>query len=324
MRRAWIFFWLLTIVWGSSFFFMRIVVEELPPAQLAFSRIAIAAACLNLTLFLTGRGYPRDRRTLLALFVLGLVNTAFPFTLLAWGELPGKVDSGMTSVLQAITPVFTLIIAHFVFADERITPMKIVGVALSFGGILVLTSRKWAAGADAATLINGDISGEIAILVASFFYGIGSNFSRKMLKDRGIDTVVVATVSMTAAAVGTFMMMLALPLIGESAPVSYASLSGEVILWTLVLGFVNTYIAYLMFYTVIAGLGAARASMVTYVIPIVAVTLGAVFLDEIIDASLLMGAALIFTGLALVNGWLWRRKPAFEKIALAKEAKSGG
>jgi drug/metabolite transporter (DMT)-like permease len=79
-----------------------------------------------------------------------------------------------------------------------------------------------------------------------------------------------------------------------------------------------------MFYTVIAGLGAARASMVTYVIPIVAVTLGAVFLDEIIDASLLMGAALIFTGLALVNGWLWRRKPAFEKIALAKEAKSGG
>jgi drug/metabolite transporter (DMT)-like permease len=317
MRRTWIYFWILTLVWGSSFLFMAIVVEQMPPAQLAFTRIGIAAVFMNLLMLFTRRHYPRDRKTLFALLLLGLVNTGFPFTLLAWGEQPGKVDSGMTSVLQAITPLFALIIAHFSFADERITPIKIVGITLSFFGIIVLTSQKWAAGPD--TVISGDLSGEIAILLASLCYGIGTNFSRKMLKDSGVDTVTVATVSMTAAAVATFALMYILPFFGDRAPVSYASLSADVVLWSVVLGFINTFIAYLMFYHVIAGLGAARASMVTYVVPIVAVTLGAIFLGEIIDIYLIAGSALILVGLALVNGWLNKLRPTAQKMKLANE-----
>lgn len=318
MKRAWIFFWILTVIWGSSFLFMRIIVEQMPPAQVAFTRIAIAAVCMNVTLFLTGRRYPRDRQTLLALLLLGVVNTGLPFTLLAWGEQPGKVDSGMTSVLQAITPVFALIIAHFAFADERITPMKILGIAISFGGIVVLTGRSASASGDTSALLGSDISGEIAILLASLCYGIGTNFSRKMLKDRGVDTVVVATVSMDSAAIITFILMFTLPLIGDRAPVSYASVTADAILWSLVLGFANTFIAYLMFYEVISKLGAARSSMVTYVVPVVAVTLGALFLGEVIDARLLLGSAFILIGLALVNGWLRRRSP-IEKLALANK-----
>jgi drug/metabolite transporter (DMT)-like permease len=318
MRRTWIFFWILTLVWGSSFLFMAIVVEQMPPAQLAFTRIGIAAVCMNLLMLVTHRRYPRDRKTLLALALLGVVNTGLPFTLLAWGEQPGKVDSGMTSVLQAITPLFALIIAHFTFADERITPTKILGITLSFVGIIVLTSQKWAAGAD--SVISGDLSGEIAILVASLCYGIGTNFSRKMLKDSGVDTVTVATVSMTAAAVVTLGLMYTLPLLGDRAPVSYAILSADVVVWSLVLGFVNTFIAYLMFYHVIAGLGAARASMVTYVVPVVAVTLGALFLNEVIDIYLVLGSALILVGLSLVNGWLNRLRPTPQKMKLASEA----
>ncbi|HEX2622916.1 MAG TPA: EamA family transporter [Phototrophicaceae bacterium] len=295
MKREWIFFWLVALIWGSSFLFMRIGVEELPPAQLAFTRVGIAAICMNLVLFFTRRRYPADRNTLLALILLGIVNTGLPFTLLAWGEQ--TVESGLTSVLQAITPVFALVIAHFAFADERITPIKIAGITLSFVGILVLTSKDF-------TGASSDLGGEIAILVASLCYGIGTNFSRRMLKERGLDTIVVATVTMTGAAICTFILMYTLPLlVGERAPVAYSSLSPEVLQLALVLGFFNTFIAYLMFYSVIAKLGGARSSMVTYVIPVVAITLGAIFLNEVIDARLIFGSVLILAGLALVNGW---------------------
>ncbi len=312
MKRAWIFFWMLTIVWGSSYLFMRVGVEELPPAQLAFIRISIAAVCMNALMLITKRRYPRDLKTMGALLILGIVNTALPFTLLAWGEQ--TVESGMTGVLQSITPVFSVVLAHFMFADERITPMKIMGIALGFGGILVLTSRDLAAGGG----LGGDLSGEIAILVASLCYGIGGNFSRKLLRERESDTIVVAAVSTTAAAFVAFGLMYTLPLLGERAPIAYTSLSGEMLQVVLMLGFVNTFIAYLMFYEVIARLGASRASMVTYVIPVVAVTLGAIFLDEVIDERLLVGASLIFAGLALVNGWLKRLRP--QKPSAATEA----
>lgn len=298
MKRAWIYFWVVSVIWGSSFLFMRVGVEELPAAQMAFTRVGIAAVCMNIVLLLTRRRYPTNRRTLLLLLLLGMVNTGLPFTLLAWGEQ--TVESGMTGVLQAITPVFAVIIAHFAFADERITPMKILGIAISFGGILVLTSRDMATGSG----FGADLSGEIAILVASLCYGIGTNFSRKMLKERAPDTIVVAAVTMTGASLITLVLMFALPLLGDRAPVAYTSLSSDVLQIALVLGFVNTFVAYLMFYTVIVDLGAARASMVTYVIPLISVALGALFLQELIDARLVIGSALILIGLVLVNGWL--------------------
>lgn len=305
MKREWIFFWIVAVIWGSSFLFMRIGVEEIPPAQLAFIRIGIAAVCMNVVLFFTGRRYPTDRNTLVSLVLLGIVNTGLPFTLLAWGEQ--TVESGLTSILQAITPLFALLIAHFAFADERITPMKIVGISISFAGILVLTRL------DNLTSL-GDLGGEIAILVASLCYGIGTNFSRRMLRERGIDSIVVSTVTMTGATAFTFVLMYLVPLIGERAPVAISSLSGEVLQIMFVLGFLNTFIAYLMFYSVIGKLGGARASMVTYVVPVVAITLGAVFLNEVIDARLLFGSFLILLGLALVNSWLnWLINP--QKLA---------
>ncbi|MCC6617190.1 MAG: EamA family transporter [Anaerolineae bacterium] len=298
MKREWLFFWLVALIWGSSFLFMRIGVEEVPPAQIAFTRTGIAAVCMNIVLLLTRRRYPSNLQTFLLLMLLGVVNTGLPFALLAWGEQ--TVESGMTGVLQAITPVFAVVIAHFAFADERITPMKILGVVVSFSGILVLTSRDLTSGSG----LGSDLSGEIAILIASLCYGIGTNFSRKMIQKRAPDTVVVAAVTMIGAALATLLLTLGLPLLGERAPVSYASLSGDILQIMLVLGFFNTFIAYLMFYKVIAGLGGARASMVTYVIPVISVALGALFLDELIDGTLLIGSALILAGLVLVNGWL--------------------
>jgi drug/metabolite transporter (DMT)-like permease len=312
MNRAWFFFWLLSLVWGSSFLLMRVVVVEMPPAQLAFMRIGIAAISMNVLMLLTRRRYPTDWRTLLPMIVVGLGNTAIPFTLLAWGEV--TVESGTTSVLQAITPAFAVIIAHFMFVDDRITLTKIVGVAVSFVGIIVLASRDLAGGLG----LEGDLSGELAILVASFCYALFGSYSRKVLQQQKIETILMSATTMTTAAVGTGLFMFASPLIGEPAPVPLSALSPTVLVSALVLGFVNTFIAYLMFYSIIPQLGASRTSMVTYVIPVVAVTLGAVFLNELIDARLLIGSALILGGIGVVNLRLLGKRKV-QPLELAKQ-----
>lgn len=304
-QRAWIYFWLVSLIWGSSFLLMRVGVVEVPPAQLTFTRVGIAAIGLNLVLLFTGRRYPKDWRALGALVIIGIINSAIPFTLLAWGEQ--TVESGMTSIIQAITPMFALVIAHFAFADERMTPLKVLGVLLGFAGIVVLASRDFQDG----NLLGADLSGELAIVGASLCYAIGASYSRKVLQKYKVEPVVVSTVAMTSATFAALLLMFAAPLIGERAPVGYNTLSASVLQSALLLGFLNTFIAYLLFYTVIAHLGAARTTMITYVIPVVAVTLGALVLNEQIDARMILGAALIMAGIALVNlrlGNFWRRR----------------
>lgn len=304
-KQAWIFFWLLGTIWGSSFLLMRVGVVEIPPPQLTFTRVGIAAVGMNLLLPLIHKRYPADWRALGALTLIGLGNTAVPFTLLAWGEQ--TVESGMAGVIQAITPMFALVIAHFVFADERITPRKVAGITLSFVGIVVLTSRSWQEG----SLFSGDLSGELAIIGASLCYAIFTTYSRRVLQKYRLEPIVISTVTMTAATIGAAVMMFAAPLIGERAPVAYTALSRDVLLSVLALGFFNTFLAYLLFYYVVQQLGAARSAMVTYVVPVVAVTLGALVLNEVIDGPMLVGAALIIGGIALVNvrlGIFWRRR----------------
>lgn len=294
-QKAWVFFWLLGVIWGSSFLLMRVGVVEMPPAQVTFTRVGIAALGMNLVLLFTRKRYPSDWRALAALAVIGIGNTALPFTLLAWGEQ--TVESGMTSVIQAITPMFALVIAHFAFADERMTPLKVFGVLLAFAGIVVLTSRDFQDG----NFLDADLSGELAIVLASLCYAIFASYSRRTLQKYKIEPVVVSTVTMTAATVAAIVMMFVLPLFGERAPVSYAALSTDVLLSGLMLGFLNTFIAYLLFYYVIAHLGASRTTMVTYVVPVVAVTLGALVLGEVIDARMLLGALLIMGGIGAAN-----------------------
>jgi drug/metabolite transporter (DMT)-like permease len=304
-RQAWGFFVLLGVIWGSSFLLMRIAVEEMPPAQVTFTRVGIAAICLNLLFLLRGRRWPTKPGLIVALVVIGLGNTAVPFTLLAWGEQ--TVESGMTSIIQAITPIFALVIAHFAFADEKITPVKTAGIVLSFSGIVVLASRDLANG----DLLGADLSGELAVLGASLCYAIFTTYSRRVLSHHQVEPLLVSTVTMTAAAVGALVAMYTLPLVGERQPVAYPGLSGGVLLSGLALGFFNTFLAYLLFYQILPVLGAARSTMVTYVVPVVAVTLGAVFLNEVIDARILLGAALILGGIAVANIRLsGRAKPA--------------
>ena len=297
MQRAWIGFWALSVIWGSSFLFIRIGVEQLSTFQLVFIRTGIAALGLNIVAALRGKRLPTDRTGVRDLLFLGVVNTVVPFALITWGEK--TIESGLAAVLQATAALFTMVVAHFVFVDERITRRTLAGLAFGFAGVLVLASRT-TQGIVAATDARLHLLGQLAIVAASFCYALGSAYSRKAIQRR-LEPIVAAAGAMTVTAVVTGIAAYGAPLFGGAAPAALNQLSPRVLFAILMLGVLNTFVAYLIFYSIIEALGAARASMVTYVIPAVGLTLGALFLGESVDVRLLTGAAMIVGSIGICS-----------------------
>jgi len=296
-KQAWGGFWLLALIWGSSFLFIRIGVEQLPAFQLVFIRTGIAAVGLTIVVYLRGKRLPTDWRSIGDLLVLGVVNTVLPFALITWGEMHS--ESGLASVLQGTAALFTLVVAHFTFADERISLRKLVGLLFGFLGVVVLASRS-----TVGDIVQSDATmhllGQLAIIVASFCYALGGTYGRKAMQHR-LDPVVVAAGAMTVAALLSGSIAWVSPLLGGPAPISLSLLTPSVLGAVLALGLVNTFGAYLIYYPLVSILGAARTSMVTYVIPVVGLVLGAIFLGELVDLRLVIGTLLIVGGIGIVN-----------------------
>ena len=293
-RQAWIGFWVLGTIWGSSFLFIRVGVEQLPPFEVVFIRTAIAALGLLLTVYARGQRMPSTWDGIRPLVILGIGNTVIPFALITWGEQ--SIDSGLAAVIQASAALFTLIVAHFAFEDEHITAKKIGGLVIGFLGVVVLASRSWQDG----EIVTGNLYGQLAIVAASFFYAFGGVYSRKVVSGR-LEPFVVAAGAMTTAAIVTGVLMLIAPLFGGVAPVVPVDMHSDVLISIILLGLLNTWLAYMIFYTIIRTLGAAKTSMVTYIVPAVGLVLGAIFLNEVIDFRLLLGAALIIGGIGVVK-----------------------
>lgn len=299
-KQAWPAFWVLALIWGSSYMFIRIAVEQLPPFQLVFIRTAIAAIGLNIVLLVRGKRLPVDGRSIRDVLFLGIVNTVFPFALITWG---GKhIESSLSSVLQGTAALFSLVIAHFTFADERITLRKLAGLVMGFVGVVVLASR--GSGSPGQAVASNTTSlyflGQLAIVGASVCYAIGGSFSRKAMQQR-LEPIVASAGAMTVAAIATGLITYLSPVLGGASPVSLTQLEPRVLGATLTLGLLNTFGAYLIFYSLLSVMGASRTSMVTYVIPVVGLVLGALFLAEPLDARLLAGAMLILGGIGVVN-----------------------
>jgi drug/metabolite transporter (DMT)-like permease len=301
-RRAWIGFWVLAFIWGSSFLFIRIGVEQLSTFQLVFIRTGIAAVGLNIVVYLRGKRLPTDRAGVRDVAVLGVVNTVIPFALITWGEK--SIESGLAAVLQATAALFTMIVAHFAFGDERITRRTVAGLVFGFAGVVVLASRT--AGDAVAVDVTLHVLGQLAIVVASFCYALGGVYSRKAIQ-RHLEPIVAAAGAMTVTALISGVLTYTVPLVGGAAPVALAGLTPRVLGAILTLGVLNTFVAYLIFYATIETLGAAKASMVTYVIPAVGLTLGALFLDEPVDLRLLTGAAMIVGSIGICSAASGRR-----------------
>jgi drug/metabolite transporter (DMT)-like permease len=292
--KYWLMFWGLGVIWGSSFFLIKIGVEELGPLPLVSVRIGLAALLMGAFLWLSKRKLPRTRREIIALLYVGVMNTAVPFTLITWGEQ--DIDSGLATVLNSTVPLFTLVFAHFALSDERISIQKIIGLGVGFVGIVLLASR------NAESSSPNPLSGQVAVLAASMSYATSAIVIRRYL--RRVDPFVTAGSSLIVGGV----VIVTITLLTVHPLPDVADLSTDVIAAVLTLATVNTVVAYFLFYQLFDVWGATRTTLVTYVMPPIGVTLGAIFLDETVDWKIVAGAALILTGIVAVN-WHKRRGP---------------
>ena len=277
----------LSAVWGSSFFFYKILGATLPPFTIVLGRIAIAAVVLNLVLAWRGQGLglraPWGR-----LAVLGVLNSVVPFSLFAWAET--KIPSGMAAMLNATTPLFAVVLAHFL-AAERLTWGRVAGVALGLGGVAVLVGPAALRGAGANLL------GDAACVLASLSYAVGAQFSRRL---HGLGFLRLATGQVTAGS------LLLLPLAAVAdrfwrlpmpGPQTWSALFGIALLCTA--------FAYVLFFRLIESAGTTNAMLVTLLQPISTLLLGWLFLGETVPPRAYAGMFLIALGLACIDGRLF-------------------
>lgn len=280
-------FGLLGVIWGSSFLLIKIGVRELDAFSLVAGRMGIAALAFGILLVASREVMARKARDLLKLAVVGVLNSALPFVLIAWSEQ--WLDSSVAGVLNATTPLFSLIIAHFALTDDRITANKLFGLIVGFFGVIVLALRS------ADPTHDNPLIAQLAVLGAGFCYASAAVFVRRYL--RGIKPLVVAGSSSIFGA----LVILPVTLLVVNPLPDLGALSADVALSVIVLGVVNTFLAYLIFYHILGAWGASRATMVTYIIPPISLFIGVVFGNERLDALLLLGAALIISGVLFAN-----------------------
>lgn len=290
--QVWAMLLALSVLWGGSFFFVEIAVAAMPVLVLVWLRVALAAAALLVFLRLTGRAFPRDPAILLAFLGMGMLNNVIPFSLIAWGQT--EISSGLASIINAMMPVSTVLLAHVLTEDENLTPAKALGVALGFLGVAVLI------GWDALGGIGAAVLGQLAVLVATVSYGCAGIFGRRF-RQMGVDPVTTAAGQVMAST-----LLLALPMLVIGQPWAMAMPGGGVWLSTVALALFSTAFAYVLFFRILAAGGAGIVSLVTLLVPVSAVILGAVFLGERLEARHLAGMALIGTGLLCLDGRLVR------------------
>ncbi len=292
------FTWLLFLasLWGPSFLFIKVAVEEIPPLTLVVGRVGLAALLLYLILRLQGRGLPKFGPIWKHFAVMGLFSNALPFVLFSWGEI--YIASALAAILNGTTPLFTIVLAHFFIADERITPQKMGGMLLGFGGLILLIVPSLFEGVFATTW------GLIAIAVASASYGVAIVYSRKNL--RGLPPLVAPTAQLGMAT----LYLLPLSLLIEH-PFSLPTPSWTAIGSLLMLAVVGTALAFIVYYRILEETSATYLSMVTYLVPAFGLFLGVIILGEQPGWNAYAGCALILLGVMVVNGVFrsirWRR-----------------
>ncbi len=284
---------LLALLWGGSFFFVEVMIVSLDWPTVVLLRVAPAAAVLTLVVYISGHRLPVDWASWRALFIMGLLNNIAPFSFIAWGQI--RIESGLTSILNATTPLFTVVLAHWLTGDERMTVNRAAGVLVGLAGVALLV------GPQALRGLGFDTMAQVAILGAALMYALAAIHGRRL----GRLPVPVAAAGMLIASTA-----MAFPLalvIGEPTAIAFAP---DILGAALGLSLISTACAYLVYFRVLATAGATNLLLVTFLIPPVALVLGVAVLDERPSVLSLVGMAVIFCGLILIDGRLfrvWRR-----------------
>jgi drug/metabolite transporter (DMT)-like permease len=286
-RLDWALFFLLGFCWGSSYLFIKIGVESLPPLTLVAGRLFIGALLLATVVRVAGERLPRDRRTYGHLTVMALLNIVIPFALITWAEQ--SVDSALASILNATVPLFTIGFAAAYLHDEPVTVNRAIGLLVGFAGVVLLTSRTLGAG---AALDSHQLAGEIALIGSAASYAAGNVYARRNIHLRPMVTAFFQ-VSLALLIVAALAFTFERPWTVTPRP--------EAILAVTWLGLLGSGLAYLLFFRLLARWGSTRSSLVAYLLPMVGIALGMLVLHEQVDTRVLSGTALIIGGVALVN-----------------------
>jgi drug/metabolite transporter (DMT)-like permease len=278
----------LSVLWGGSFFFQGVAVRELPALTIVVARVGLAALTLWIALALMGIRVPGTRRVWVAFFGMGVLNNAIPFSLIIWGQV--HIGSGLASILNAMTPLFSVIVAHLTTGDEKLTPAKLFGVVAGIAGVTVMI------GWQALGSLGLEVAAQLAVLGAALSYGFASVFGRRF-RDLGVPPVATAAGQVTASTVLMVPLMLLVDAPWALPVPSLATIGALVCLAVL-----STALAYILFFRILAGAGAVNISLVTFLIPPTAIALGIGFLDERLEFNHLAGLALIGVGLCAIDG----------------------
>jgi drug/metabolite transporter (DMT)-like permease len=290
--REWGLLALLSLLWGGSFFLIGVAIKELPPLTLVTLRVGLAAALLWASAPFLGVALPRSAKAVATVAVLGFGNCALPFALIAWGQT--HLPSGLASILNAATPLFSVLAAHVLTAEEKLSGLKV------FGTVAGLTGVAWLIGPDLLTGAGANLWAELAVLAAALAYALSAIFGRRV-RALGLRPVDVATGQLTAATL--YLAPLALVI---DRPWTLLAPSAATIAAVLAIAAFSTALAYVVYFRILAGAGATNVLLVTLLVPATSVVLGALFLHERLAGRQFLGFALIALGLAFIDGRLPR------------------
>ena len=289
--RTWTELFLLAFIWGGSFLAIKIALNEVPFVTSVAHRVFWAALILWGYVAFRGLPIPRDPNVWGALFVMGLLNNVIPFSLMAWGQL--HIPTGLTSVFNAGTAIFGVVIAALILADERLTTRKVIGSLIGFFGVAT------AIGLDSVRNFDITSLAQLAIIGGTISYAFAGVWARINLKDL---TPQVAAAGMLT---GSSVVMVPAALLIDGAPSFALSLTA--------IGAISYYVvfatagAYLLYYRILAAAGSANTMIVTLLIPPVSIVLGALVLNENLSSNVYAGLALLALGLAILDGRLFKR-----------------
>ena len=288
--KHWLVFITLGLIWSSSFLWVELALREIGPITLVAFR-AFFGFLFGVAVVVTQRiPLPRTWKEWAPLIVLGLTNIAIPFFLISWGQK--SIDSGVASILDATVPLFTILVAHFMLHDDKMTTPKVLGLLTGFAGVVILMSKDL--GASSSSLL-----GQLAVILACIFYAGSSIIARVFTEGtsatmRGLGPLVSASSVMIASA-----FIFESPIKIPTLPITWIAL-----LW---MGILGSGLAFIMLFYLIHEIGPTRTTMVTYLFPLGGVTLGVIFLNEALTWQIITGAALIISSLAIAN---WSPKQA--------------
>ena len=286
----WMLLVLLSVVWGGSFFFNGIALREFPTLSIVTARVGLAALALLFLMKMLGQGIQLNRQILKAFFGMSFLNNVVPFSLIVWGQQ--HIASGVASILNATTPLFTMLVAHWFTTDEKINPRRLLGVLTGMGGVGLMM------GLDSMESSGFHLLGQSAILLAAFSYGLAGVYGKRFAQLE-IPPLATATGQLCASS------MILIPLtlwIDQPWTMTIPSIEGMGSL--LGIAVLSTALAYVIYFRLLKTAGATNLLLVTLLIPVSAIILGVFLLDESLELQHLSGMAVISLGLLIMDGRL--------------------